>query len=125
MRGVRSIASWAPGVAARPAAQPKRSILGELYSGAHRHLLPVSPVTVQTGLTRLYSGSAGPARNAQNHCQRPPFGFAPYIYNNGMKTASFSSRVTDQVRLFVFDTAFIGSETDRPDEAESEQLNRT
>ena len=99
MRGVRSIASWAPGVAARPAAQPKRSILGELYSGAHRHLLPISPVTVQTGLNRLYSGTAGPARNAQNQCQRPPFGFAPYIYNNGMKTASFSSRVTDQVRL--------------------------
>lgn len=99
MRGARSIASWVPGVAARPAAQPKRSILGELYPGAHRHLLPVSPVTVQNGLDRLYSGTSGPVRNAQNQCQRPRFGFAPYIYNNSMKTASPSSRVTDQVRL--------------------------
>ena len=99
MRGARSIVSWAPGVAARPVAQPKRSILGELYPGAHRPFLPAFPVVVQNGLNRLYSGTSGPARNAQNYCLRQPFGFAPSIYNNGMRTVTPSSRVMDQVRL--------------------------
>ncbi|OJJ89063.1 ATP-binding cassette permease mdr2 [Aspergillus glaucus CBS 516.65] len=95
MRGARSIASLTPGFTARQVAQPKRSILGDLCSGSHR---PVTPFAVQNGLIRLYSGASGPARNGHNSL-RLSFGFAPSIYNNGIKHAGPSSRIADQVRL--------------------------
>lgn len=98
MRGARFVASWAPGVATRPVAQPNKSILGELYSGAHRPTLPAFSVAVQNGLNRLYSGTSGPARNSQNCSLRHSFGSMPYIYYKGMENIGFTSRVTDQVR---------------------------
>lgn len=95
MRGARLIASWTPGFTARQVAQPKRSILGDLYLGPHR---PFAPFFVQNGLIRLYSGASGLARHG--HCStRPSFGFAPSIYNNGIKYAGSSSRITGHVRL--------------------------
>lgn len=96
MGGARLIASWAPGVTARQIAQPKRSVLANLYPGTHGS---TTPFAVQNGLNRLYSGTSGPARNDPNYCLHRSLGFAPSIYNNGTKSSGPSSRVTDQIRL--------------------------
>ena len=92
MRGARLIVSWAPGATARQVAQPKRSVLGDLY---HVACGKAVPSTVQNGLRRLYSGSSGPARNCSHYSLRHSPRLAPSTYNS----IKPSYRITDQVRL--------------------------
>ena len=92
MRGARLLGSWAPGVTARQLAQPKGSVIGNLYSGTYPSALRPGSNNLNALSWRSYSCASKPILGCQ------PVGIVRPLVQNGSLSKNSSLRIFDQLR---------------------------